>query len=54
MATEQTKLTGKPDYAAPPVDGDFYRIAAALSGGERALIKRVREFTESVIAPVIH
>jgi glutaryl-CoA dehydrogenase len=49
----QAKSIGASDYAPPPVDGDFYRIAAVLNDCERALLKRVREFTEGVIAPVI-
>jgi glutaryl-CoA dehydrogenase len=53
MATQQPNSIGKTDYAPPPVDGDFYRISAVLNESERALLKRVREFTESVIAPVI-
>src|SRR5579863_1293886 len=53
MGTDQKKMAGRADYAPPPVDGDFYRIAAVLSDGERALLKRVREFTEGVVAPVI-
>src|ERR1700756_5682209 len=53
MVNPQATRAGKPDYAPPPVDGDFYRIAAVLSDSERALLKRVREFTEGVIAPVI-
>jgi glutaryl-CoA dehydrogenase len=53
MATQQAKPSGKPDYAPPPIDGDFYRIASVLNESERALLKRVREFTEGVIAPVI-
>src|SRR6201982_592193 len=53
MATQQAKSAGKGDYAPPPIDGDFYRIAAVLNEDERALLKRVREFTEGVVAPVI-
>src|SRR6267143_133229 len=53
MATQQAKSTGKTDYAPPPIEGDFYRIAAVMNDSERALLKRVREFTEGVIAPVI-
>src|SRR5258707_2781965 len=53
MATQQAKSIGKTDYAPPPIEGDFYRIAAVLNEHERALLKRVREFTEGVIAPVI-
>src|SRR6201982_3933501 len=53
MATQQARSTGKPDYAPPPIEGDFYRIAAVMNDSERALLKRVREFTEGVVAPVI-
>jgi alkylation response protein AidB-like acyl-CoA dehydrogenase len=53
MATQQAKSIGKTDYAPPPVEGDFYRIAAVLNDSERALLKRVRDFTEGVVAPVI-
>jgi glutaryl-CoA dehydrogenase len=53
MATQQAKPVGKPDYEPPPIEGDFYRIAAVLNDSERALLKRVREFTEDVVAPVI-
>ena len=53
MANPQATRAGRPDYAPPPVEGDFYRIAAVLNDSERALLKRVREFTEGVIAPVI-
>src|SRR5260370_40636169 len=53
MATEQTKRIGKPYYTPPPIDGDFYRIASVLNDKERALLRRVRDFTEGVIAPVI-
>jgi hypothetical protein len=53
MASLQAKPIGKPDYVPPPIEGDFYRIAAVLNENERALLKRVREFTEGEIAPVI-
>src|SRR5258705_5769764 len=53
MATQQAKSIGKTDYAPPPIEGDFYRIATVLNDSERALLKRVREFTEGVVAPVI-
>src|SRR6201988_2096409 len=53
MATQQGPLPGKPGYVPPPSEGDFYRIAAVLTEGERALLKRVRDFTEGVVAPVI-
>src|SRR4051812_40773392 len=50
MANPQTT---RPDYAPPPIDGDFYRIATVLSDEERALLRHVRDFTEAVVAPVI-
>jgi glutaryl-CoA dehydrogenase len=53
MATTQAKTIAKPDYAPPPIEGDFYRIEAVLNESERALLKRVRSFMESVVAPVI-
>jgi glutaryl-CoA dehydrogenase len=42
MTTQQAKSIGKTDYAPPPIEGDFYRIAAVLSDSERALLKNVR------------
>ena len=53
MATQQVKPVGKPDYTPPPIEGDFYRISAVLNESERVLLKRVREFTEGIVAPVI-
>ena len=53
MANPQATGAGKPDYAPPPIDGDFYRIAAVLNDEERALLQRVRDFTEGAVAPVI-
>ena len=53
MANPQATRAAKPDYAPPPIEGDFYRIAAVMNDSERALLKRVREFTEGVVAPVI-
>ena len=53
MTTQQAKPVGKTDYVPPPIEGDFYRIAATLNDSERSLLKRVREFTEGVVAPII-
>ena len=53
MANPQATQLTKPDYTPPPVDGDFYRIANVLNDKERALLRRVRDFTEGVVAPVI-
>ena len=53
MANPQTTRAAKQDYAPPPIDGDFYRIANVLNDQERTLVRRVRDFTEGVVAPVI-
>src|ERR1700734_2034526 len=37
----------------PPINGDFYRIADLLDPKERRIAKRVREFMESEVAPII-
>jgi glutaryl-CoA dehydrogenase len=38
---------------SPSVDGDFYRIADLLDEKERAVTRRVRDFMETEVAPVI-
>jgi glutaryl-CoA dehydrogenase len=43
----------KQDYIPPAIDGDFYRIGDLLNDEERALAKRVREFMETEVAPII-
>jgi glutaryl-CoA dehydrogenase len=43
----------KADYCPPPPDGDFYRIADILDDAERAILKRVRDFMEHEVAPII-
>lgn len=53
MANAQATRSAKPDYAPPPINGDFYGIATVLNDTERALVQRVRAFTEGVVAPVI-
>jgi glutaryl-CoA dehydrogenase len=40
-------------YVPPPVNGDFYRITDLLDQKERAVVKRVREFMEAEVAPII-
>ena len=40
-------------YIPPPVNGDFYKIADLLDPEERAVVKRVRDFMEAEVAPVI-
>jgi len=41
--SQQTSSSRKIDYSAPPVDGDFYRIASLLDDSESAIVKRVRD-----------
>jgi glutaryl-CoA dehydrogenase len=43
----------KAEHVAPPIDGDFYRIADLLDPKERAVAQRVREFMEAEVAPII-
>jgi len=40
-------------YVPPPVNGDFYKIADLLDPKERAVVKRVRDFMETKVEPVI-
>jgi glutaryl-CoA dehydrogenase len=40
-------------FVPPPVNGDFYRIADQLDSKERAVVKRVRDFMEAEVAPII-
>ncbi|HET6318267.1 MAG TPA: acyl-CoA dehydrogenase family protein [Chloroflexota bacterium] len=48
----QTKEGAAP--VAPPVEGDFYDLAALLDEEDRLLLKRVRAFMEEHVAPVIN
>ena len=50
MASPQMVSTNKPAYVPPQIDGDFYKIANVLNDREHAVINRVREFTERVVA----
>jgi glutaryl-CoA dehydrogenase len=43
----------KVDYCPPPPEGDFYRIADILDETERAVLKRVRDFMDREVAPII-
>src|SRR5262245_61592218 len=53
MATVPAAPARKKDYSPPPVDGDFYQIADVLDPKERAVVKRVRDFMETEVAPII-
>ena len=48
----QPKPNGQP-AALPKPDGDFYQLTQTLSDAERDLLRRVREFMETKVAPVI-
>ena len=47
------KPAEKLEYSPPPIDGDYYRILDILDEKERAVAKRVRDFAESEVAPII-
>ena len=51
--TTHASRNDKPAYAPPPVNGDFYRMLSLLSEEERAIVRRVRDFMESEVAPII-
>src|SRR3974390_3615030 len=51
--SQQTSLSRKAVYSAPPINGDFYRVANLLDDKEGAVVKRVRDFMELEIAPII-
>src|SRR5262245_28405269 len=38
----------------PTPNSDFYHFADTLSGGDRAILEKVRAFMESKVAPVIN
>jgi glutaryl-CoA dehydrogenase len=51
--TAKSSSARKAEYLAPPIDGDFYRIADLLDAKERVVAKRVRDFMEAEVAPII-
>ena len=53
MGNPQAARSKSSEYVPPPINGDFYRITTVLSETERALLRRVRDFMEGTIAPVI-
>ena len=53
MATMAAHHAGKKEYSPPPINGDFYRIGDLLDVKERAVVKRVRDFMETEVAPTI-
>ena len=53
MGNPQATRSRNSEYIPPPINGDFYRITTVLSETERALLRRVCDFMEGTIAPVI-
>ena len=51
--TVQGSSARKAEHVAPPIDGDFYRIADLLDAKERSVAQRVRGFMESEVGPII-
>ena len=51
--TLQDSSARKAEHLAPPIDGDFYRIADLLDPKERVVARRVRDFMEAEVAPII-
>ena len=51
--TVQGSSARKAEHLAPPIDGDFYRIADLLDVKERVVAQRVRDFMEAEVAPII-
>jgi len=51
--TVQSSSARKAEHRAPPIDGDFYRIADLLDPKERVVARRVRDFMEAQVAPII-
>jgi alkylation response protein AidB-like acyl-CoA dehydrogenase len=41
------------DYCPPPPEGDFYRITDITDESERTVLKRVRDFMDREVAPII-
>ena len=54
MVTEPAAPARKKEYSPPPINGDFYEIANLLDPKERAVVKRVRDFMETEVAPIIN
>src|ERR1700746_504024 len=53
MATVPAARVREKEYSPPPVNADFYKIAGLLDPKERAVVKRVRDFMETEVAPII-
>jgi alkylation response protein AidB-like acyl-CoA dehydrogenase len=53
MATTAQSKAAKAPLALPRPDGDFYKVTEALNDSERAILKQLRAFLETHVAPVI-
>ena len=56
MATATATATGetKQPRPLPAPNSDFYQFAETLSADEQAILKRVRAFMETKVAPIIN
>src|ERR1700720_2108525 len=52
-AASATSKAAKPHKPLPPPNSDFYSLYETLPAEELAVVKRVREFMETKVAPVI-
>jgi alkylation response protein AidB-like acyl-CoA dehydrogenase len=50
----KTKTGARPPKPLPAPNSDFYQLAETLSADEFALLKQVREFMETKVAPIIN
>jgi glutaryl-CoA dehydrogenase len=53
MATATARKPSVPKQLPPP-NSDFYRFAETLSADEQAILKKVRAYMESKVAPIIN
>lgn len=49
----QATAAKRPEYAPPPINGDFYRVGELLSADEAKTVAKVRGFMEAEVAPII-
>jgi alkylation response protein AidB-like acyl-CoA dehydrogenase len=51
--TAVAQIKGKPPQSRPVPSGDFYEVTESLNESERSILKKVRAFMETEVAPVI-
>jgi alkylation response protein AidB-like acyl-CoA dehydrogenase len=51
--TAVAQLKSKSPQSPPVPNGDFYEVTESLNDSERAILKKVRAFMETNVAPVI-